>query len=151
MTRHNRTQTHNREAGQAGAEILVFGFVLLVGVILLVANTWAVIDAKLSVSAASREATRALVESDSGSPDAAVQAATDVMTGLGRSTSGDVSVDLDSFERCARVRVRVISTVPAIALPRIGGLRHAFVVRSTHSEIVDPFRSGLEGDAICAP
>ena len=92
------------------------------------------------------------MESESGSPEVAVGAASEVMAGHGRRLSpGGISIDLDAFERCARAKVRVITTVPAIALPRIGGLRHAFTVRSTHSEIVDPFRSGLEGDAICAP
>ena len=45
-------------------EVLPFGFLMFVSVTLLLANAWAVIDAKLAVSAAAREAVRAYVESD---------------------------------------------------------------------------------------
>ena len=38
--------------------------------------------------------------------------------------------------------------VPALSLPFIGGYGRApFRVRSAHSEIVDPFRSGVPGEA----
>jgi hypothetical protein len=38
--------------------------------------------------------------------------------------------------------------VPALSLPFIGGYGRApFDVRSSHSELVDPFRAGLSGSA----
>ena len=50
-----RPTRRQREGGQAGAEILAFGFVLLIGMVLHVANVWAIIDAKMTVTAAARE------------------------------------------------------------------------------------------------
>ena len=50
--------------------------------------------------------------------------------------------------RCVRVTYEVVYEVPALSLPFIGGYGSApFRVRSTHSEIVDPFRSGIAGAA----
>jgi hypothetical protein len=45
--------------------------------------------------------------------------------------------------------VTVAYPVPALSLPWIGGYGEGFVVRSSHSEIVDPFRAGLPGVATC--
>ena len=42
------------ESGQAGIEVLPFGILTFVVGALLVANAWAVIDAKIAVSAAAR-------------------------------------------------------------------------------------------------
>jgi hypothetical protein len=39
--------------------------------------------------------------------------------------------------------------VPAISLPFIGGFGTGFTVKATHSEIVDPFRNGVPGEALC--
>jgi hypothetical protein len=52
------------------------------------------------------------------------------------------------LERCARATFVVSYEIPAISIPFVGGFGGApFRVRSTHSELVDPFRSGLPGDA----
>lgn len=143
------------EFGQAGAEILAFGFVLLLGLVLMIANVWAVIDAKSTVTAAAREGARAMVESNAehGVGDAR-RAVAAVVTGANRRLDSVTFVAEPSgpggYERCVRVRVRVSARVPSIALPHIGGLRHPFTVSSTHSELVDPFRSGLDGVGVCA-
>ena len=50
----------------AGIEALSFGMLLFVAGTLFIANIWAVIDAKLAVTSAAREATRAFVEADDG-------------------------------------------------------------------------------------
>jgi hypothetical protein len=55
----------------------------------------------------------------------------------------------DGFARCARVTFEARYPVPAIALPWIGGFGEAFTAAARHSEVVDPFRSGLEGTATC--
>src|SRR5919202_3284931 len=71
------------EAGQlAGGEALPFGVLVFVFGVLLIANAWAVVDAKLAVSAAAREATRAYVEAPPGgdamaAADAAAREAVD--------------------------------------------------------------------------
>jgi hypothetical protein len=45
--------------------------------------------------------------------------------------------------------VTVHHPVPAIRLPFIGGYGHAFDVVASQSEVVDPYRSGLPGEATC--
>ena len=53
------------EAGQAGGlEGIAFGLLIFVLGTLLIANAWAVVDTKLAVTAAAREAARAFVEAD---------------------------------------------------------------------------------------
>ncbi|MBA2283441.1 MAG: hypothetical protein H0W25_19710, partial [Acidimicrobiia bacterium] len=53
---------HRDERGQMGGiEALPFGLLIFVVGALLVANAWAVIDAKLAVTAAAREAARTWV------------------------------------------------------------------------------------------
>ena len=46
-------------------EVIPFGVLTFVVGALLIANAWAVVDAKMAVSAAAREATRAYVEAPS--------------------------------------------------------------------------------------
>ena len=149
-----RRKRRQRESGQAGAEILAFGFVLLIGMVLLVANVWAVIDAKLTVTAAAREGVRAMVEANADTADADAHRAVDaVITGANRQldhVTFAAAIDGGTYERCARVTIRITAKVASIALPHIGGLRSPFRVSSTHSELVDPFRSGLEGVGTCA-
>ena len=67
----------------AGIEAIPFGILIFVVGALLIANIWAVIDAKAAVDAAAREATRSYVESQvdgTATPDAASDAA--VQAGL---------------------------------------------------------------------
>ena len=53
-----------------------------------------------------------------------------------------------TLERCSRVTFEAEYEVPALSLPFIGGYGRApFRVRSAHSELVDPFRSGVPGEA----
>jgi hypothetical protein len=141
------------DAGQVGGiEALPFGLLIFVVGSLLIANAWAVVDAKFATDAAARQAVRTFVES--GDPDGALDAAQ--AAGLaaveahGRDPQraavgavGDVTL-----ARCARVTFEVVYEVPALSLPFIGGYGRApFRVRSTHSELVDPFRSGVPGEA----
>lgn len=130
----------------AGGEVLAFGLLTFVVGALLVANAWGIVDAKIAVSAAAREATRALVEApDAGTGQArAGEVAAAVIDGHGHDPermSGPLMEG--AFVRCGRITTTVTYDVPAVALPWIGGLGAARV-SGTHSEIVDPFRSGLE-------
>jgi hypothetical protein len=47
------------------------------------------------------------------------------------------------------VTIRATYEVPAIHLPWIGGFGHGFDVSSTHTELIDPYRSGLPTMARC--
>ncbi len=136
-----------------GAEVLPFGVLVFVVGGLLIANAWAVVDAKFATDAAAHAAVRAYAEA----PDArtaehhATQAAGATAEGHRRSRHR-LTVKLDTgsgFGRCARVRAIVGYRVPALALPWIGGFGDAFEVSSVRSELVDPYRSGLPGAAAC--
>jgi hypothetical protein len=131
-----------------GSEAMLFGVLVFVSGILLVFNAWAVVDAKMGVTAAAREAVRSYVESD-GDFDLAAEAG---RAAFGASTNLDVTgLDLEvagAFARCARVSVQVRYELPALRLP-FGGWGRGFEISATHSEIVDPYRSGLEGVATC--
>lgn len=138
-----------------GLEAIPFGMLVFVAGTLLVANAWAVIDAKLAVDAAAREAARTFVESGGGASgeDAALAAAREAMDGHGRDADGlalDITMpDGTGFRRCAPVVVRASYEVPAVPIPWIGGFGHGIDVAARHSERVDPFRDGIEGDARC--
>ena len=142
------------DAGQVGGiEVLPFGFLLFVSVTLLLVNVWGVIDTKLAVTSAAREAARAYSESDDerSARLAAVARATEPLTAYGRSVdraSIDVPV-LPQLERCARVTVTVSYEVPGIAIPFLGGLGGSRTVTSSFTELVDPYRGRLAGVARC--
>lgn len=143
------------DAGQiAGMEGLIFGVLIFVLGTLVIANAWGVIDAKLAASSAAREATRTFVESRRptaalAADDAAV-AADEVITGYGRSTSrSSVRMVEGSLERCDRVTFEVTYDVPMVAIPVLARLGTGFHVSARHSEIVDPYRSGLQSTSTC--
>lgn len=132
----------------AGWEALPFGFLVFVVGALVAANAWAVVDAKMAVTAAARQGARAFVEAaDAASArPAAVQAAGAALAAHGRQPAGEVAV-AGSFRRCATVTVTVGHTVPAIVLPWVGGFGDGVTTRASHAEVVDPLRSGVEGEA----
>lgn len=151
------------DAGQvAGIEALPFGLLVFVVGSLLVANAWAVVDAKLAVDAAARQATRHFVEAEvdgpagvGGAEDAAVAAGLAAVDAHGRDP-GRAAVGLSAldavggqagFSRCARVTFTASYEVPALTIPWIGGFGDGIAVTSSHSELVDPYRSGVPGSA----
>jgi len=143
------------DSGQVGGiEVLPFGFLIFVAITLLIANAWGVIDAKLAVTNSAREATRAYVEANNsqqaefGSWDGAKQTLASYGRDDARATIGRPVVN-GGFSRCSRVSITVTYSVPAIAIPFIGGFGNLKPVSSTHSELIDPFRSGLKGAATC--
>ncbi len=130
-----------------GIEALPFGFLVFVIGALLIVNAWAVVDAKLAVTAASREGVRVFVESDEGvAASSAHSRANQALAAFGRSdgrgTVGSVEA-AGPFARCNRVSMEVSYEVPAITLPWIGGFGDSITVRSVHSEIIDPYRDGV--------
>lgn len=141
------------DRGQVGGiEALPFGLLLFVVGTLLIANAWAVVDAKFATDAAARQAARTFVESTDPTTArrAAEAAALAAIAGHGRDPArADVAAVGDpQLVRCQRATFEVTYDVPALSVPLIGGYGTApFRVRSTHSELVDPFRSGLAGSA----
>lgn len=169
---------HAEEDGlSAGAEALVFGVLVFVVGSIIALNGWAVLDADMAVNAAAREATRGIVEAGAqprtsmvgGLPDGEIggevrDVAAATMAGHGKDPAdlpnpGDFAVRLvddpwtsggaDGPTRCARVTVEVSYPVQGIRLPFVGGWQSPIRARGTHTELVDPFRSGLTGSADC--
>lgn len=147
------------ESGQGGIEALPLALLVFVVGALLIANAWAVIDAKLAASSAAREATRTYVEAPGSlTSDEAFRAARSAAEAAFAAQRGSsrppelrlVSGDGGARERCTRVTAEATYRVPAITVPWVGGFGRGFTVRARHSEIVDPFRSGLSGSATCA-
>ena len=141
------------DRGQVGGiEAIPFGLLIFVVGALLITNAWGVVDAKFATDAAARQAARTFVEgtdTDRALRDAEA-AAVDALAGHGRDANRATvrAIGEPSLVRCERATFEVVYEVPAVALPFIGGYGSApFVVRSTHSEIVDPFRSGIDGQA----
>jgi hypothetical protein len=141
------------ENGQLGGlEGLAFGVLVFVFGTLIVINAWAVVDSKLAAAAAAREAARAFVESaDLRSADsAALQAASDAIEGYGRDPDRmEIRRDDTSFGRCERVTFTVEYKVSLGAIPFLDRPAGTFVAGARHSEIVDPFRDRLRGEAGC--
>jgi hypothetical protein len=130
----------------AGIEAIPFGLLTFVVGALFVANAWAVIDAKMAVSAAAREATRAFVEApvDADALALADAAARSAIQGAGRDPDQLVLTALDAtFARCETVRFQASYQIPAIHVPWLGGFGSGFTVAARHAEVVDPYRTGV--------
>ncbi len=146
------SRCHDDRGQVGGIEALPFGLLIFVLGTLLIANAWAVVDAKFATDAAARQAARTFVEGDDVDEALAdaVQAARAAVAGHGRDPDRAQIRPVGSprLVRCERVTFAVAYEVPALSIPLIGGYGRApFTVRSTHSELVDPFRSGLAGQA----
>jgi Flp pilus assembly protein TadG len=140
------------ESGQAGAEAIAIALLLSIALVLLFANVWIVFDTKLRVSEAAREATTAVVEADGGERQSIAETASaSALGGVSRLVAKPQVVieRTNGYERCSLITVRVTTKVSSITLPLIGRWSPDFVVRSTHRERIDPFRSGLKGEATC--
>ena len=133
------------ERGEVGIVLPVGLWTFVVGA-LLVANAWAVIDAKMAVSAAAREATRAFVEAPvDGDPlDSADAAARSAIEGAGRDPAQLVLTPLEAtFARCETVRFEASYQIPAVRVPWLGGFGAGFTATARHAEVVDPYRTGV--------
>ena len=153
-SRHEQPERElRREAGQVGGvEALIFGVLVFVLGTFLVANAWAVLDAKLAATSAAREAARRYVEAPSaaGAGPAARVAAEEALAGHGRPLErAEVELLSGTFARCDRVTFEVRYRVPLVAVPLLGERGSGFTVAARHSEVVDPYRSGLAGTAVC--
>jgi len=145
-----RARLQREDGVVGGVEALPFGVLVFVVGSLIVVNAWGVVDAKMAVASAAREAVRAFVEApaDGNAEIAGRNAAERTMQALGRSGREPVIDVRGDFARCARVTATVSYDIPAIRLPWVQGWG-TLTARSTASEIVDPLRSGLQGEATC--
>jgi len=155
VTRPVQARLRLDESGQmAGIEAIPFGLLTFVVGVLIIANAWAVVDAKIAVSAAAREAVRAYVEAPAGGhpEDLADAAAREAIQGGGRNPGGLTLTQIEgSFARCETVRYEASYRIPAIRVPWLGGFGSGFTVTARHAEIVDPYRTGLpEAVSRCA-
>jgi Flp pilus assembly protein TadG len=143
----NRLRVRGEEGVVGGAEGVVFGFLVFVVGTLIIVNAWAVIDAKLAVAGAAREAARAYVESESviSAETAAEAAAEDAIRAQGRTGPVHLVYEGDGFGRCARVTVTARYDVPLGGIPVLAVTKRTFTVSARHSEVVDPFRSSAVG------
>ncbi|HZN13749.1 MAG TPA: hypothetical protein VFB78_05755 [Acidimicrobiales bacterium] len=141
------------ERGQLGGiEGVAFGVLVFVIGTLIVADAWAAIDAKLAAASAAREAARAYVEApDAETADArATDAAARAVAGYGRDPDRmALRHEAVPFERCQRVTFTVQYRVSLGVIPIIDRPARTFVATARHSELVDPYRSGLPGEAHC--
>lgn len=145
-----------RTAGERGVvggiEVLPFGLLIFVAGALIIANAWAVVDAKLTVEASAREAGRAYVEANDvpGGDRSALAAARSVVDGSGRDPDRLVLRRRgDRLVRCAVIEYQAQYRVAAITLPLVGSYGRGTTVTGRHREVVDPFRAGLGTESDC--
>jgi hypothetical protein len=146
ISKHRTTSWRRGESGQAGAEILFFACLVFTALTLIIVNAWATVDAKFMVTAAAREAARAYVESDSASTarsDAQAASTRVVASYSAHQERQQAIVVTGSFGRCQRITIEASYEIPALTIPLFGVSIGSRIVRSSHSEIVDPYRSGL--------
>lgn len=120
--KERRTVQRWGEEGQVGgAEVLPFGFLVMVVGMLLVINAWSIVDAKSATVGAAQSATRTLVEG-SGVDGSMKDAARSAMAAQGRDAArvGVEAVVGEGFGRCHRVGVRVTYDVALIKVPLVG-------------------------------
>ena len=142
------------ELGQAGAEAVAMAIIFGMFIILLFANIWTVVDTKMRASDAARDIARQLVESPADKiTDANAKIILASQPWTARQLVGQPLAEMLEptvpAVRCSRVVVAVTVHVKAIIFPFAKNWAPGFTVGSRHSELVDPFRSDLEGDGLC--
>ena len=153
--RNNQVERRNggrSEAGFAGGFAgLLFGVLVFLLGTLVVAYGWAVVQTKSAVVDAARQAARTYVEAPDASDaySSARAAAASSLAAKGRDPGrAALSVASGGFGRCQRVTITVSYPAPVLVLP-LSGLLGGRTVRAEHSELVDPYRSGLPGSSEC--
>lgn len=140
------------EGMAGGLDGLVFGVLVFVFGTMAIVNAWQVVDAKFAAESAAREAARAYVEASTAdaATRAAQQDADDALAGHDRTLSRfELALVAGAFARCGRVVFEARYRVPLVAIPVIGSFGSGLTVTARHAELVDPYRSGLSGEAAC--
>ena len=148
----------------AGGEALALGVVVFVVGTLLILNGWRLVDGKLAVETAAREAARGLVEAPVGTildPVAGPQAAEararqtlvahrgpdDAPDATWRFVASRVS---GTTARCAPITATVTIRVDTVRVPLVPAGFGTVTLEGSHTERIEPYRSGLPiGGAQC--
>ncbi|MGQ0744765.1 MAG: hypothetical protein ACT4OS_10615 [Acidimicrobiales bacterium] len=138
--------------GQAGVEVLGLAAVASVMLILLVANAWAVVEAKSRAEVAARHGARAVAER-AARPHAWAQAEAEAVAlfeaGGGSAEWIGMALIDGSLRRCQTVVVEVRARVPAVGLGKL--FPAATTVTGRSSSLVDPLAHGLAPDPSPCP
>jgi hypothetical protein len=146
VARRSSVTTRADQRGMvAGTDVLLFGSVVLVALILLFAQLWRVYEAEAAARAGAREAARTYAESDGDDAGPAIAAGTTALDELGADGSVTLSTP-GGFGRCQLVVAEAVVDVPSVRLPFVGDVL-GHTAQARHVERIDPFRSGLDGDA----
>jgi hypothetical protein len=143
--RHVLRSNRVLERGIGGVEVLPIGLLVITILTFMIIGAWNVIDAKMGTIGAAREAARTTVETfeiESGRT-----AGTAAWRASGRTSKLEIVVQGD-VRRCGRLLVTATAEVAPVPLPLLESWG-TLTVSSIHSEVVDPYRSGLEGEALC--
>ena len=134
----------NERGAVGGMEMLPLGFLVFVVSSVMILNAWTAVDSWLAVSTASREGARVYVESDPVDAWAAAHGRiVEVMDDYGRAERLiDPVAPAGAFERCQVVTVTVGYELAFINLPFLHGFGSLTTIEASHSERVDPYRSG---------
>lgn len=161
MTSRHRRLLAAEDGVVAGGEALLVGVLVFVTGTLLLVSMWTVVDAKIAVEAAAREATRAVVEAPAavlaagatgdetalGLARTAALAAVTAQRGAPDSSVGSWSLDTVTvsgrYERCGTIQSTVRVTIDTPRLPFVGRRLTAGVIEGTHLERIEPYRAGL--------
>lgn len=152
MNRRRDGWPRKGESGQLGGlEALVFGVMIFVLGTLVISNAWAVIDVKMQLAGAARQGVRAFIQAAPGSDPlgVATRAARAALGAEGGDPTRMIVSATGTLSRCDRVTITVRYRVPLITVPLLGGFSHGFTDSARDSQIVDPYRSGLPGEATC--
>ena len=150
--RHSLKVRRGDDGMIAGVEGIIIGVAVFMFGALLITELWTVLDARSAVDDAARNAVRVYVEAPNAA-DARQRAAAEAsatMNGHARTGSTTTILTALPFGRCVRVEIKVTAQVPQLTMAGIGGAG-TYTVVGRHSELVDPYRSGLEGVPHCAP
>lgn len=146
------TKRFNEHGAIGGVEGFAFGILLFVFGTLMIINAWAVVNGKMTASAAAREAARTYVEARN-QRDAEQQARLAALVAVSEPRRSSTTVEFatnNTYIRCGEITATVHIAIPRISLPLIGGTGGSFPVTATHTEIIDPYRSGLASTAQCS-
>jgi len=127
-----------------GLEMLPLGFLVFVVASIMIVNAWTVVDSWLAVSTASREAARVYVESDPADAwPAARSRMQEVMSAYGRADRMTApKPPASAYERCQVVTLTVGYDLAFINVPFLDGFGSLTTIEASHSERIDPYRSG---------
>jgi hypothetical protein len=134
-----------REAGLGSVEVLPIGLLVMTAMTFVVMSAWSVVDAKMGVIGAARQAARVTVEQ--ADRQAGQAAGIDAWAATGRSAQLSLAIS-GTIRRCGRVVATASVDLAPIPLGFFDDWQ-PITVRSTHSEVVDPYRGTLDGVAEC--